>query len=545
MKWTRRLLSIPVLVVALGVPAVFLGARAANSPSVPPAKLGTFMEILSLIEERHAPAPDTKKVVYNGIQGMLSTLDPHTNFLDDETFKEMREEQRGSFYGLGIVISKRGRYQPLKVIAPMADTPAARMGVRAGDIITHIREPKSSVDVETLGLTIQEAVKYLRGPRGTEVEITIDRAGLTTPLVFRIVRDAVRTPAVNQAFLVRPGIGYIHVANFTETTSTELDQAIETLRGQGARKLILDLKGNPGGLLEQAIGVSSRFLEPNELVVYTEGRQSGSRQDYTALRDVTRVEWPVVVVIDRGSASASEIVAGALQDHDRAVIVGETSFGKGLVQSVYPLFENCGLALTTQKYYTPVGRSIQRPYASEEEYYLENFSRDAVPKPGANTPANRTDTGRPVYGGGGITPDIPVVTPEPPEALVQLRRVQAVSRFVNPLQADARRKYEKDDRALYDDFAAFVAREVQGLSPDRLAATRELVLLELRAELALAEGGMGARDRVLLLREPQLLRAIEALDEAEKLLAGRKRVLEEKRVAQSSSGAARGTVKTD
>lgn len=491
------------------------------------------MEILSLIEERHAPAADPKKVVYSSIHGMLQVLDPHTNFLDEEVYKEMREEQRGSFYGLGIVISKRGRYQPLKVIAPMADTPAARLGVRAGDVITHIRDAKAGVDVETLGLTIQEAVKYLRGPRGTEVEISIDRAGLKEPLAFKVVRDAVRTPAVNQAFMVRPGIGYLHIANFTETTASELDRTLESLRQQGAQKLVLDLQGNPGGLLDQAIAVSSRFLEPNELVVYTEGRQSGSRQDYNALRDVQRVDWPVVVMIDRGSASASEIVSGALQDHDRAIIVGETSFGKGLVQSVYPLSEGTGLALTTQKYYTPVGRSIQRPYNNEDEYYLDVFQRDAVPKPNGSAAVFKTDGGRRVYGGGGITPDSPVAVPEQPEAITDLARLSAFSRFATPLGNEARQKYGQSTDTLFNDFVAWMQKEIPGEPVEKVRAAKEQVLLQLQAELALSDGGMQARDRVLLQKAPALLKAVESFEDAERLLASRRRLLDERRAAQA------------
>ncbi len=533
MKWTRRFLSLPVLVLALGLPAVLLGARAAGSSTPAPGKMGTYMEILSLIEERHAPAADPKKVVYSSIHGMLQVLDPHTNFLDEEVYKEMREEQRGSFYGLGIVISKRGRYQPLKVIAPMADTPAARLGVRAGDVITHIRDAKAGVDIETLGLTIQEAVKYLRGPRGTEVEISIDRPGLKEPLSFKVVRDAVRTPAVNQAFMVRPGIGYLHIANFTETTASELDRALEALRQQGAQKLVLDLQGNPGGLLDQAIAVSSRFLEPNELVVYTEGRQSGSRQDYNALRDVQRVDWPVVVMIDRGSASASEIVSGALQDHDRAIIVGETSFGKGLVQSVYPLSEGTGLALTTQKYYTPVGRSIQRPYNNEDEYYLDVFQRDAVPKPNGSAAVFKTDGGRRVYGGGGITPDSPVAVPEQPEAITDLARLSAFSRFATPLANDARQKYGQSADALFNDFVAWMQKEIPGEPVEKVRAAKEQVLLQLQAELALSDGGMQARDRVLLQKAPALLKAVESFENAERLLASRRRLLDERRAAQA------------
>lgn len=524
MKLSSRMFPIPLLLLAVILPLVLYGARAAGSaPSTPP-RVNTLMEILALIEERHTPQTDPKKIVYAGIQGMLSTLDPHSNFFDEEAFREMREEQKGAFYGLGIVINKPGRYQPLRVVAPIADTPAARLGIRAGDVITHIRDASADVDVETLGLTISEAVRHLRGPKGSEVEITIDRPGLKEPLVFKIARDAVKTPAVNQAFMIRPGIGYIHIANFSETTAFELDRALEQLDKQGAKKLLLDLQGNPGGILEQAIAVSSRFLDPNDLVVYTEGREPGSRQNFNARRESNKIDWPVVVLINRGSASASEIVAGALQDHDRAVIVGETSFGKGLVQSVFPLSENTGLALTTQKYYTPSGRSIQRPYASnEDEYYLENFQRDAVPKPADRSHQFNTETGRQVFGGGGITPDIAAKEPELAETEVELARLSAFSQFVNPLPAEKRTLYAADREKLFADFVHYAATLDSDFQAVKLETCKAQLLLRLKAELALLDGGMTARDRVLLESSVTVAKALTALEDSEKLLASRKK----------------------
>ncbi len=525
----KKFPTLPLLLLATAIPALFLGARSAAAPH---SRKATYAEILTLIEERHVPAADSKDVIYSSIHGMLGTLDPHTNFLDDEVYREMREEQRGHFFGLGIVISKRGRHEPLRVVAPIADTPAARLGVRSGDVITHIRDPRANVDIDTLGLTIQESVKHLRGPRGSKVEITIDRPGFSEPLILEIERDAVRTPAVNQAYMIRPGVAYVQISNFTETTIAELDRALERLGQQGARALVLDLQNNPGGLLDQAVGVASRFLEPGELVVYTEGRQAGSRQDYTAVREAPRVTWPMVVLIDAGSASASEIVAGAVQDHDRALIVGSTSFGKGLVQSVYPLSESSGLALTTQKYYSPTGRSIQRPYESEEEYYFEAAARSGTtrgPAPGA--PVFLTETGRKVYGGGGITPDIPIANPEIPEPLVRLYRVSAFARFIDPLAVDERDRLLRDEKALIDRFTSFVTAEIEGVDTATLVPHRRELVNFLHAEIALTKGGLQERDRVLLERNPVVLRAIDALDEAEGLLAQRKAT----RLAQRSS----------
>lgn len=532
MKAPGKLPLLPLLLALAVLPALFLGSRAQATPA---KKMVTYAEILSLIEQRHVPGADSKETIYAGIHGMLNTLDPHTNFLDDEVYREMREEQRGHFYGLGIVIGKRGRHQPLRVVAPIADTPAARLGIRSGDVITHIRDERAGIDIDTLGLTIRESVKHLRGPRGTTVHITIDRPGLDDPIELAIERDAVRTPAVNQAFMVRPGVAYVKIANFTETTVAEFDRAVESLAEQGASRLVLDLKDNPGGLLDQAVQLSSRFLEPGELVVYTEGRQKGSRQDYTALEEIKPLHWPVVVLVDSGSASASEIVAGALQDHDRAIIVGEKTFGKGLVQSVYPLSEGCGLALTTQKYFSPIGRSIQRPYESEAEYYFEVTARENTPSHARpEGPAYLTETGRKVYGGGGITPDILVEEPLESPIVIRLRRASAFTRFVDPLSPERRSVLDQDDEALLKAFAAFVDEEVDGIEGDELAEARDGLLLNLKGEFALSRGGLRARERLELMRNPVVLRGLDAFGEAEALLGARVAVLSKRASLESS-----------
>jgi carboxyl-terminal processing protease len=522
MSRLRPLPTLAVLLAAAAIPVMYLGAGSPQAaPTSSSAGLSTFAEILSVIQQRHVPVADDKKLIYSGIQGMLQTLDPHTHFYDEDMYREMREDQRGSFFGLGIVISKRGRHQPLRVVSPIPDTPAARMGIRAGDIISHIRDPRAGIDVETFSLTIQEAVKYLRGPQGSPVEVTIERAGFEGSLSYTIERDAVQTPAVTNAFMVAPGVGYLRIANFTETTTADLDRALEHLRLQGAKRLVLDLQGNPGGLLNEAISVASRFLSPDQLVVYTEGRLPGSRQDYASLKEVPRVDWPLAVLIDRGSASASEIVSGAIQDHDRGLVIGETSFGKGLVQSVYPLSESTGLALTTQKYYTPAGRCIQRPYSSEEEYLFENAAREEVPTASSDAPIYKTTGGRTVYGGGGITPDIAVSTAKASDGLIQVRRVSAASRFVTPLSAEARAEYSANPEQMFRRFAAFCAKEVPQVTAAQLEAGRSEIQLELEAELALVAGGMSARDRVFLTKSPVLTRALESFEEYEQLIARR------------------------
>ena len=247
--------------------------------------LKTLGQILSIVEDRYVDEVPTDTLVYNAIRGMLRTLDPHTNFLDEESYRDMQEEQRGAFYGLGIVINKRGKDKPLTVISPIDGTPAARLEIRAGDVISHIRDKSASIDIDTLGLEIRDAVKYLRGPKGTEVTITVERAGFDKPLEFTISRDTVPTSSVTNAYMIQPGTGYIKVINFTQNTADELDRALETLHSQGMQRLVLDLRGNPGGLLDQAVKVADRFLESGKMIVYTRGnttpltgpRGSGSR----------------------------------------------------------------------------------------------------------------------------------------------------------------------------------------------------------------------------------------------------------------------------
>ena len=369
--------------------------------------LDEYAEILTTLSE-WAPEPVApEKFVYASIHGMLARLDPHTAFLEPEDYAAMREKQQGSFFGLGINIQKRmGR---ITVIAPMEGTPAFKLGIRAGDIITHIEDEEIREDVST-----DEVVRKLRGPKGSQVTITIRRAGIDEPIRMTITRAEIPTLSVPYAFLISPDTGYILLRDFTHTSTRELLAAIEKLEKQGMKKLLLDLRLNPGGVLDQAVDVSDLFLPKGSKVVYTRGRTSSSAQDYFAPGDGPRFERPLVVLVNRGSASASEIVAGAIQDHDRGLIVGQRTWGKGLVQSVYTLPYGAGLALTTARYYTPSGRWIQRDYSDLLAYVnpedpdaetADNHSEEAPRKAGQPF---YTDAGRVVYAAGGITPDVMV-----------------------------------------------------------------------------------------------------------------------------------------
>jgi len=366
-------------------------AAAATSPG---EFLANYTDALDVIQKNYMYEVDPDKLVYSSIKGMLRILDPHSNFLEPKEFARLRENQRSRYYGLGIRIrtqlgGERGRQ--VIVEPPTFGTPAYKKGLRAGDVITRIEgEPIDN-------WTSDEVVSKLRGPRRTIVNITIERPGVREPLEIAIERDEIPLVTVPYAFEIRPGIGYIKLDSFAETTTDELKNALNEMKDIAG--LILDLRDNNGGLLNQAITVSGFFLPRGELVVSTRGRAEGSARIFEVPGAET-LDIPLVVLINRYSASASEIVAGALQDHDRALIVGETSFGKGLVQSVYTMSNDTGMMLTTAKYYTPSGRLIQKDYSNSIFEYMN------IDAPTQDREIRYTDSERAVYGGGGIEPDI-------------------------------------------------------------------------------------------------------------------------------------------
>ena len=400
-RFTVVLISIVLLSAIAG--GFFGGGSATRAATATSSSefLANFTDALDVIQDNYMYDVGSDKLVYSSIKGMLRILDPHSNFLEPKDFTKMREEQRSRYFGLGIRIrallggDNRGRQ--VIVEPPSFGTPAYKRGLRAGDIITKIEgEPIDD-------WTSDEVVSRIKGPRGTIVNITIERPGVRDLLEIAIERDEIPLVTVPYAFEIRPGTGYVKIDRFAETTADELKTALDEMKGITA--LILDLRDNPGGLLNQAIAISDFFLPRGELIVSTHGRAEGSARMYEAPGNEL-LDIPLVVLINRHSASASEIVAGALQDHDRALIVGETSFGKGLVQSVYTMSNDTGMALTTAKYYTPSGRLIQKDYSNSIFEYLNIDPVYDDSEPGKERETKYTDNERTVYGGGGITPDI-------------------------------------------------------------------------------------------------------------------------------------------
>jgi len=340
--------------VALVLALLMLSGAVSIVPDVGGAEppydaLKRFSEVLEIVERSYVEETDSKELIYGAINGMLQGLDPHSSFMTPELYKEMQVDTKGEFGGLGIQIGiKDGQ---LTVIAPIEGTPAHKAGIEAGDYIVKVD------DKFTKGMSLMEAVNLMRGPKGTQVTVTIVRRGLKEPKAYTITRDIISIKSVRHEVL-DGDVGYVRISQFQEKTDRDLQDAIDDLQEKGVKSFLLDLRNNPGGLLDMAVQVTDAFLPPEKLVVYIQNRQ-GEKKEYYSRRAGLDPSIPMVVLVNGGSASASEIVSGALQDHHRAVILGTQTFGKGSVQTVIPLSDGYGLRLTTAKYYTPRGTSIQ------------------------------------------------------------------------------------------------------------------------------------------------------------------------------------------
>jgi carboxyl-terminal processing protease len=381
-----------------------------------------FTSALDAIAKEYVDELPPDRLVYGAIDGMLKQLDPHSSFFDPRSYRQLRERQQGTYFGLGIQIQSPDG--DITVMSVFEDSPAYKKGLRRGDVIARIKSDKALPEsdkgkvikpdadgwYDAKGFTSDQAVALLKGDKGTIVGVSIKRRAYEGLIDLEIERDAVNMKTVRGAFMIDKDTGYLKLGDFSETSNDEVGVALKALSGKGMKRLMLDLRDNPGGPLEQAIRISNRFLPKGELIAFTRGRTPGSNEEYRATEDSDYTHQPLVVLVNRGSASASEIVSGALQDHDRGLIVGETTFGKALVQSVYSIPPRsggaAGLALTTGRYYTPSGRMIQRPWDGAFDEYLTYSLRDQTADRQHDSAELRyTDAKRKVYGGGGIEPD--------------------------------------------------------------------------------------------------------------------------------------------
>ena len=504
-----------------------------------------YNEAVATITNNYSGDIDHEKATQAAIQGMLSTLDPHSAYFPYNEFKKLKEDQDSRFYGIGVTIVQHrdGVY----VQSAVDGTPASKQGLQYGDRILEV-DGKDARDWSS-----EQVSKNVRGALGEPVTLKVERAGSEAPIYFTLVRAAVPLPTIRNAYMIKPGTGYIGLTGgFQRSSDDELNKAMKRLEEQGMRQLILDLRGNPGGLLDQAIDVASEFLPRGQVVVSVKGRSEYSEAIEYKSTGSEPSTVPLVILINRNSASASEIVAGAIQDHGRGLIVGETSFGKGLVQRIFQLPFNTGLTLTTARYYTPYGRSLQRDYSSGSlyDYYtrhdptenqpsnnrnLESPLALASPTPHPHSgPAVQTAVGRVFYGGGGITPDIEVK--EPPPTPARLRIAEAAFHFTRHLAAgvlpglDSYRvekvQYGKNARStdfpitdrVVEAFRNFVRTQPDfQVQPAQIDEELEFTKLRLRQEIITAAFSNDAGARVLLDSDAQVLRALEALPDAKRL----------------------------
>ncbi|MGH9900314.1 MAG: S41 family peptidase [Pyrinomonadaceae bacterium] len=518
-------------------PAPLRAGRQRAKVATPASIEQELAEALSVVQDNHADGGklDYNAVFKSSVSGMLHALDPHSNYFDPKEWEQFRTEQRSEYFGIGATVGdlREGEAVNTYVRATFQNSPAARAGLRFGDRIVEVNGQSMR------GKPFYEVRDYLRGPRGSVARVTVERLATGRAETVEITRGAVPQPSIPEAYMIRPGVGYVAITGgFNLTTADEFREALANLHAQGMKMLVLDLRGNGGGLVNQAVRVANTFLQSGQIIVSQKGRIRGSSHSFVADNDRPD-QTPLVVLVNRGSASASEIVAGALQDHDRALVVGETSFGKGLVQFPFQLEHGSALLLTIAKYYTPSGRLIQRDYSEAGFHeYLDGGRRspDAqVARPVPNGPESRTTTGRAVYGGGGITPDETVrprlISPAQQRLMhpifafaLELARarvggfeayqVQRPISFGHDLRAN---DFPVTD-SLYRAFREFVAGKPSfKLSPAQLDRQRAFIERQLRYDLATAAYGTTTALQVYNADDPQIARAIDLLPRARDL----------------------------
>lgn len=544
------------LILALSVPAIILAqqnrsARRASSPApdragsantsgkspaTAPVIKNDLAEALSVIQANHI---DGQKLDYNSIfkssiSSMLSVLDPHSTYFDPVEYASFRTEQRSEYFGIGATIEdlREGSDVNTFIRATFPGSPASKAGLRYGDRIL-------AVDGQSMkGKTFPEVRKFLLGPRGTTVKVTVERPATRQSDTVNIVRDAVSLPSIAQAYMLKQGVGYVAMTGgFNLTTADEFDVALKELHSKGMNMLVLDLRGNRGGLLIQAVRVANSFLQRGQMIVSQKGRFRDSSQAYAAVNE-NPDNIPLVVLVNGETASAAEIVAGALQDHDRALIIGETTFGKGLVQFPFQLDYDSALLLTIAKYFTPSGRLIQRDYSnggSYDYYYRGGIAADRTPTTPPSGPESRTDTGRAVYGGGGISPDEAVKPGVITAAERHLRdvlfafslelttgRVAGFESYTvqRPIEFD--HDLESDDfpvtDSLFKELKKFAAsKPIFKVTPDQLDRSRAFAERQLRYNVLSAAYGFRIATQVFNDADPQISRAIDAMPRAREL----------------------------
>lgn len=471
-----------------------------------------FKEVAGLILEKSAQPVKAEDLTGDALDGMLHSLDPHSNYYAPDVFKDLMEDQEGKFSGLGLLVAKPGANAPLLVVSPVPDTPAWRAGIRAGDVILEVDGQPTDK------MTSREAVRKLKGPEGTTVTIKVGR-GDSEPSVMTLKRAPIPKHTVPYSFMLHDNVGYIKINTFGQTTVEEVEGHLAELKKQGMTSLILDLRDDPGGAFQAAIGVTSLFLKKGQDILSVRGRHAELVRRYKAPQDGAYADLPLVVLLNLGSASASEIVAGALQDHDRATVVGERSWGKGLVQTLTPLENTGAVAITTARYYTPSGRLIQRDYGrSYDAYYFPDQQPSGLGLPAPVLAEAHTDSGRQVFGGGGITPDIPVKAMEIPPLALKLERNRTFLDFAAKQVEKGKLDAEKvQSPALLDEFKAYLTAQGKTPTDAEWKESEEYTKCALAREAMTMLDGQAAGFRAMIPVDLQFQKAQQAISEGDKV----------------------------
>ena len=514
------------IVVSALIGGVYGKSALATNDTVP-EHYRTFTAALTAIQSQYSEPVESDRLVYGAINGMLQTLDPHSSFMDPRTYAQMRERQEGRYYGLGLTISSVDG--DITAVRVFEGSPAFSNGIRRGDIIAEVE------GVNTKGWTTEATVNKLKGPKGTFVNIGVRRKGFERLLEMRVMRDQVSIPSLSASFMIDSTTGYVGVTDFAEHTDEDLGIALEAMVKKGMKRLVLDLRGNPGGQLDQAIRITNRFVPKGSMVVYTRGRVANSDSDYRASDTPDYLNIPMVVLVNRNSASASEIVSGALQDYDRALVVGETTFGKALVQSVYKVSGGAGLALTTARYYTPSGRLIQRPWDGSFDEYLTYTYKDQTERTKTADQLKYTTGGRKVFSGGGIEPDLRFDGPVEGFNPTRFGRTLYARGFFQSFaeqysaEGDARvghsgpsrrlvkKGFEVDD-AMVADFKKFAASKNLKIDEEAWSKDAEFIRAMIRYSIDEAVFDIATARQRLVTVDPQAKFALSKFGEAEKLL---------------------------
>jgi len=466
-----------------------------------------FMDVVAKVRDNYVDEIDVDQLVDDAIRGMLLSLDPHSQYLTPSDYTTLKIDTQGSYGGLGIVIGVRDGF--LTVVSPMEGTPASRMGIRSLDKVV-------AIDGQTTdGLSLDDAVSKMRGPKGTQVTLSIVREGVDKPIDFTLTREVIQVKSIPYAFATPDSIGYVRVAHFSETTDANLEKALRGLESEHIRGLVIDLRRNPGGLLTEGIAVSESFVPKGDLVVSTRGRVPIQNANYYSNSQKVHDGYPIVVLVDGGSASASEIVAGALQDLDLAVLVGERTFGKGSVQSVFPLRDGAALKLTTAKYFTPSGRCI---HAEDKRPAIRNAGDIKIGKqPEEKRPEYKTAMGRIVYGGGGITPDVTVSLPKLSAIAENLERNLMFYKFAGDYlgkHKDIKVESFKTSPALTGEFKKFLKDKKFEYQDKDFDADRDYISRAISREIVSQLGGEEAAFKVYIQGDPQVQTAFQLLNKA-------------------------------